>query len=82
MPGKLILLPVIYQVREFQYKSGKIGLFQRSQREVTYFCIFTEVKHIPSAGLLFPEIKRQADIGFHKRSVHPFEDGCDESLGI
>ena len=47
-----------------------------------YFCIFTEVKHIPSAGLLFPEIKRQADIGFHKRSVHPFEDGCDESLGI
>ena len=55
---------------------------KRSQREVTYFCIFTEVKHIPSAGLLFPEIKRQADIGFHKRSVHPFEDGCDESLGI
>ena len=58
MPGKLILLRdhLSSQGISIQYKSGKIGLFQRSQREVTYFCIFTEVRHIPSAGYCFQKL--------------------------
>ena len=61
IPGKLILLPVRDNLSSqvFQYKSGKIGFFQRSHREVIYFCIFTEVKHIPSAGYCFQKLNDQ-----------------------
>ena len=51
MPGKLILFPV----RDNLTSQGFSGLVRenltlsKSQRELTYSCIFTEAKHVPLA---------------------------------
>ena len=39
--------------------SQKIWLFQRSQREVTYFYIFTEVKHVPLTEYCFHKLNEK-----------------------
>ena len=86
MPGKLILLPIrdnlssqeiIISQGKLYYKSGKIGLFQRSQREVIYSAYAPKLNIFHLKPILSP----LPSLTFYGHSPTPsFASFCDTRI--